>query len=66
MSAMKENGLSENINLQTLGDLNKAERKEVVRQLKKDELFPYDRTDPQDHDSRRNKNFTYNQNSPSR
>lgn len=36
MSAMKENGLSENINLQTLGDLNKAERKKVVRQLKKD------------------------------
>ena len=55
--------------LQTLGDLNKAEQKKsgtITHAWANQERFPCDRIDPQDHDSRRNKNFTYNQNYPSR
>ena len=68
MSVMKENGLSKNTYKRwvTWTKRNRKKSGTIAHAWANQERFPYDRTDPQDHDSRRNKNFTYNQNYPSR
>ena len=65
MSAMKENGLSENTYKRRVTQ-SWTEKSGTTAHTWTNYKRTISLTEPQDHDSRRNKNFTYNQSYPNR